>query len=106
MKFTKIVSRRRKEDEIPTPRVAIRNYCIECMGYSVKETDLCTAKECWLYPWRLGKTPTDLKRKSGFGHTQTLDSQESPRCSEEFSTQKPQKPSWDGTGFSDFTVIS
>ncbi len=64
-KFTKIVHRRRKPDEIPTPRVAIRNHCLECCGYSTKETELCTAPKCWLYPWRFGTTPQDLKSKRG-----------------------------------------
>lgn len=70
-KFTKIVSRRREPNEIPTARVAIRNHCLECMGYSPKETELCESKNCWLYPWRFGTTPVDLKTKRGFALTQT-----------------------------------
>lgn len=66
LKFTKIVHRRRKDDEIPSARTAIRNHCLECCGYSSKETGLCTASECWLYPWRLGETPPELRRKTGF----------------------------------------
>jgi hypothetical protein len=64
MKFVSIVTRRRELDETPTPKVAIRNHCLECCGYSSQETALCTAKQCWLYPWRLGKTPTELKKAS------------------------------------------
>lgn len=60
-KFTQIVHRRRQPDELPTPRVAIRNFCLECCGYSAKETELCTDPECWLFVWRFGKTPEDLK---------------------------------------------
>ena len=63
-KFTRIVSRRRHVGEIPTARVAIRNHCLECVGYQVQEVPLCTAPACWLYPWRFGKTP-DRAEKLG-----------------------------------------
>ncbi len=60
MKFTKIVKRRRQPEEIPTARVAIRNHCCECVSWVLSEVEKCTAPECWLYPWRLGKTPPEL----------------------------------------------
>ncbi len=47
-------NRRRKPGEVATRKEAIRNMCMECMGYEMSEIRLCTAKECWLYPWRLG----------------------------------------------------
>ena len=65
-KFTRIVNRRRQEGEIPTLRVAVRNFCLECVGYSAKEVELCTDPECWLFPWRFGKTPKELKSSRGF----------------------------------------
>lgn len=70
-RFKKIVSRRREENEIPTARIAIRNHCLECCGYSQNEVSLCTAPKCWLYPWRENKTPLELKKtlKPGQGFT-------------------------------------
>lgn len=61
-KFTKIVRRSRQDDEIPTPKVAIRNHCLSCMGWNTQEVELCTAKACWLYSWRQGTTPLELKK--------------------------------------------
>jgi len=60
-KFKQIVRRRRRPDEIPIARVAMRNFCLECVGYVAKEVELCTDPECWLFPWRFGKTPKALK---------------------------------------------
>ena len=37
-KFTRIVNRRRQGGEIPTLRVAVRNFCLECVGYSALRT--------------------------------------------------------------------
>jgi hypothetical protein len=55
--FREVVMRRKKAKEVPSQKTAIRNFCLECMGWEdcftrVKE---CTSPECWLYPWRLGK---------------------------------------------------
>ena len=61
-KFRKIVSRQREPGEIPTMRAAIRNHCLHCCGYQPTEVEKCTAPKCWLYPWRLGKTPPELKK--------------------------------------------
>ena len=55
-------SRRRKPDEIPTARRAIRYFCAECMGWNVAEVRECTDPKCWLYPWRNG-TPEARKPK-------------------------------------------
>lgn len=57
--FKKVVMRRRKQNEIPSLRVAIRNHCLECMGYQTGEVPICTSPECWLYPWRMGKLTLD-----------------------------------------------
>lgn len=62
-KITTIQRRRREPDEIATLRVSVRNHCLECMGYSPDGVVECTAKKCWLNPWRTGKTPPELKRK-------------------------------------------
>lgn len=60
--FRQLVNRRRRPDEIPSRKVAVENFCRECMGWEsgypgvrVKEgVRRCTATECWLYPWRVG----------------------------------------------------
>ncbi len=52
--MAKIRKRRRKPGEYDGRKEAIRNMCMECMGYEMTEIKLCTAKGCWLYPWRLG----------------------------------------------------
>jgi len=39
-----------------TPIKAIRQQCIECMGFMVKEVTDCTSTLCPLYPFRMGKT--------------------------------------------------
>ena len=49
-----IKRRRREDNEIATPRTAIRNFCLECMGYDGAQVRRCTAPECWLYPLRMG----------------------------------------------------
>jgi len=66
IKISSIQTRRREPDEIPIARVAIRNHCLECAGYSPSEVKACTAIKCWLYPWRLG-SPEGLYSGRGFG---------------------------------------
>ena len=53
MKRVTILRRRRNPDEVTTARIAIRNHCLECVGYVVSEVERCTSPECWLYPWRM-----------------------------------------------------
>jgi len=64
--FKHLVKRRRCKNEIPSRKVAIKNHCWECMGWdsgglsSVSaNVKACTAKECWLYPWRNGPVEGD-----------------------------------------------
>ncbi len=52
--MVKIKKRRRKSGEVAGRKEAIRNMCMECMGYEIAEIKRCTALKCWLYPWRLG----------------------------------------------------
>ena len=51
------------EDEVVSARASIRNFCISCMNYQVQEVERCTAVQCWLYPWRMGRTPAQLKSR-------------------------------------------
>ena len=39
------------------PVKAIRLKCIDCSGGSKKEVQLCTARNCALYPFRMGRNP-------------------------------------------------
>lgn len=61
-KSTRIVRRRRRPGEVVTRAAAIRNHCIECMGYVATEVKDCTAPACWLYPYRMGRG-VDLTRE-------------------------------------------
>lgn len=36
---------------------AVRNHCLECVGYDASEVERCSAPACWLYPWRFGMHP-------------------------------------------------
>ena len=36
---------------------AIRTWCLECLGFSGHEVELCTAPNCPLFPFRLGRMP-------------------------------------------------
>lgn len=53
-KSRKILRRRRRPAEISTLRAAVRNFCIECVGYQAGEVPRCTARQCHLWPWRMG----------------------------------------------------
>jgi hypothetical protein len=53
-KSTSIVHRRRRAGEVSTARTAIRNHCIECMGYQARDVATCSAPECHLWPYRMG----------------------------------------------------
>jgi len=53
----KIHHRPRRPGEVTTPLAAIRNHCIECMGYQPALVKTCPARECWLWPYRLGRRP-------------------------------------------------
>ena len=38
-----------------TPIKAIRQNCIECMGFQAREVAECTGTHCPLYPFRMGR---------------------------------------------------
>lgn len=40
-----------------SPLVAIRDKCLDCCCYDKNEVKLCTAKNCPLWEFRLGKNP-------------------------------------------------
>lgn len=45
--------------KILTPIKAIRAKCIDCSGGQAKEVRLCPIKKCSLYPYRMGRRPTE-----------------------------------------------
>jgi len=55
--------RRRNLGELPRRKAAIRNHCLECVGWSNKAVRNCTAEKCWLWPWRLGALDKDGVRE-------------------------------------------
>lgn len=42
---------------ITSPIKAIREFCLECCGVSSSDVKSCTAPNCPLYAFRLGKNP-------------------------------------------------
>ena len=42
-----------------TPMKAIRKNCLECSNFSQHEVRHCPITTCPLYPYRIGKKPTD-----------------------------------------------
>ena len=63
--MAKLKSRRRKIGEICTRRDAIRNHCMECMGYMMAEIHRCDSFDCWLYPWRMGELDEEMVQREG-----------------------------------------
>lgn len=55
--------RRRKPDEVASRSIAIRNFCLECMGYLSPEVEQCTDIGCWLYPYRLFNLNADWDKE-------------------------------------------
>lgn len=55
----KRLRRRRKPGEVVSRKQAIRNFCLECVGYESAEVIRCTSTECWLHPYRLGAVDKD-----------------------------------------------
>ena len=45
------------------PVKAIRCFCLDCCGDSAAAVKECTAKDCALYPFRLGTNPYRTKRE-------------------------------------------
>jgi len=43
------------------PRVAIRKFCVDCMGGQYSLVEGCTDKACHLYPFRTGRVDRTLE---------------------------------------------
>ncbi len=48
------------KNKIKTPLKAIRENCLDCSGGSYHEVRICVIHNCPLYPYRLGKRPTQV----------------------------------------------
>ncbi len=61
----RVLKRPREFHEVMSARASIRNFCLQCMGWETAshEVERCTAPDCRLYPWRLGTTPDELRRR-------------------------------------------
>jgi len=46
--------------KLKTPIKSIRMKCLDCSGGSTKEVRLCPVENCPLYPYRMGKRPTQV----------------------------------------------
>lgn len=57
----RILEKQKKGENIPLLKV-IRHYCLHCCGYYEGVTKTCTADDCVLHPYRMGRNPF-LKRK-------------------------------------------
>tara|TARA_B100001248_G_scaffold218287_1_gene173674 strand:- start:158 stop:355 length:198 start_codon:yes stop_codon:yes gene_type:complete len=44
---------------IETPLKAIRKKCLDCSYYQPKEVRECTCIDCPIYPYRLGRRPSE-----------------------------------------------
>lgn len=51
------------EEYIQSPLKAIRANCLQCVGGSAYDVRTCTAKNCYLFPFRFGKNPYTKKRE-------------------------------------------
>lgn len=47
-----------------TPLKSIRDKCLDCCCYQPKEVRLCTAKDCPLWLYRMGKRPAADKTEN------------------------------------------
>jgi hypothetical protein len=49
--------------KILTPIKAIREKCLDCTCQQPKEIRLCTKTDCALWPYRMGRRPTQVERE-------------------------------------------
>lgn len=61
-----VTRRRRHPGEVVTRSASIRNFCRECLGWDAAGCGSlaaavaeCSARECWLWPWRNGAIEVD-----------------------------------------------
>lgn len=59
-------------------RAAMRCHCLMCVGWSASEVDLCTARTCPLYPYRLGRAELQADGTPEGGHGAARSHDEAP----------------------------
>ena len=47
----------RSPGTVETPVKSIRKHCLTCMAGNAAEVRRCHIKDCWLWPYRMGKRP-------------------------------------------------
>ena len=52
-----------KEDSKSGVLRAVRTNCLECGGDNFEEVKYCSATDCALWPYRLGRTPRQIKEQ-------------------------------------------
>lgn len=57
----------RYKSKVKNPKTAIRAYCVECSGGSLKNVQECPIPKCALYPFRMGVNPHNLKTMKRLG---------------------------------------
>lgn len=62
MAKTKLPTHSNEPKIIRTQMKAIRAKCLDCCCGDTKEVDLCTAEDCPLWDYRLGKTPKNVTK--------------------------------------------
>ena len=58
----------RPEDVIATPLQSIRKHCLTCCGGCPGGVRKCELRDCWLWPYRLGKRPARSERSQPLVH--------------------------------------
>lgn len=67
-------------EKIRSPITAIRAHCVQCMGGQVQHVKGCTAKQCPLYEFRLGRNPF-RKHAGNVDHLKAYQNTKKPRSS-------------------------
>lgn len=49
--------------EVLTPIKVMRAKCVDCSGGQLSEVRLCPVTTCVLWPYGMGKRPTDIERE-------------------------------------------
>ncbi len=98
-RINRVVRRPREIHEVMSARVSIRNFCLQCVGWenAFDGVKHCVVENCWLYKWRFGKTPEELKRLvspetlarlQAFGKAKSAEGKSESPCSDD---RKPKK---------------
>ena len=62
----------RPKDHLAHTLKAVRRHCLGCMAQQSAEVKRCHIYGCWLWPYRMGKTPPNLKNRQKTSLTVSL----------------------------------